>query len=70
MRLFVVVNKLVIHVHYVDCYGRHIPLYQVSSSRYMPSRSTPPCLRKNVRPYTAGVKWTRQETRPERSPFF
>ena len=36
----------------------------------MPSRSTPPCLRKNVRPYTAGVKRTRQETRPERSPFF
>ena len=31
----------------------------------MPSRSTPPCLRKNVRPYTAGVKRTRQETRPD-----
>ena len=29
----------------------------------MPSRSTPPCLRKNVRPYTAGVKRTRHMAR-------
>ena len=36
----------------------------VTAAISMPSRSTPPCLRKNFRPYTAGVK---QETRPERS---
>ena len=31
----------------------------------MPSRSTPPCLRKNVRPYTAGVNG--QDRRHDRS---
>ena len=39
----------------------------VTAAISMQSRSTPPCLRKNICPYTAGVKRTRQETRLERS---